>query len=120
MIELNVQDVARKEEKGFVTDKKRVKIAKIRNGYVHGEKSIIFISKGTIEVYKYTRELTAKEEEDLKKQLREKKKEEIVKNKDVWGLQGGQRVDIIDGEIYIDDTLIILVEQGDLILYMIV
>lgn len=70
-----------------------------------------------IEVYRYTRQLTQEEKENLEKKLKEEKKEAIEKNKNEWGLQGGQRINIIDGEIYIDDMLIFLVEDGDIILY---
>lgn len=107
----------KKEENGFVTDKKRIKVAKIKNGYVLGEKSIVFITKGTIEVYRYTRSLTEEEKKRLEEVLENQSKETIDQNKEELGVQGGQKIKMVDGEIYIDDMLVLVIKDEDVILY---
>ncbi len=119
MLAIEVESLKKEERNGFVEDQKRIRVAKIRNGYVLGDKSIIFITKGIIEVYRYTRRLTEEEEKILKNKLRENKKEEIEKNKNEFGLQGGQEIRIIDGEVYVDDMLTVEIKDEDVFLNLV-
>lgn len=119
MLAIEVESLKKEERNGFVEDQKRIRVAKIRNGYVLGDKSIIFITKGIIEVYRYTRRLTEEEEKILKNKLRENKKEEIEKNKNEFGLQGGQEIRIIDGELYVDDMLTLEIKDEDVFLNLV-